>query len=260
MDRVRNVLAGRWQRAFLVTFLLLASSLLIMLIEYAASLILGAPLLVDMANTPTVAIDDVPNASLDALLCVTGAAIAHFLLVSPLEYGVSGWYRSLVNSRGSDSFDVLMFFSSMRRTVAALKLKASIILRCSAWSVVFLAVPTGFMSAAFLLLGERGESLFFKGAVLSSLVLMILAAAMCFWYCQRYALVGYVFALSPEVSVSYAVRRSVTAMRGHRGELFAIKLKLVGYYLAERLVIPAFYAMPMRMTALAVFADDRLKN
>lgn len=260
MDRVRNILAGRWQRAFLVTFLLAASSLLIVLIEYAASLILGAPLLVDMANTPAVAIDDIPNASFEALLCVTGAAAAHFLLVSPIEYGALGWYRSLINNRGDDSFDVLLFFVNMRRTMAALKLKAAVILRCALWSGVFFALPTGLMTAAYVLLDDRGETLFFKGAVFSSWVLMALAAVLCFWRCQCYGLAGFVLAASPEVSVSYAIRRSVAAMRGHCGELFALKLRLVGYYFAERLVIPAFYAMPMRMTALAVFADDKLKG
>ena len=260
MYRVRNILAGRWRRAFLATFLLLASSLLIVLVEYAASLFLGAPFLVDMANTPAIAIDNIPNASLDALLCVTGAAAAHFMLVSPLEYGALGWYRSLIKNRGDDSFDVLLFFMSMRRTAAALKLKAAVISRCVLWGGIFLALPAGLMTAAYILLEDRGESLFFKGAALSSWVLMMLAAILCFWRCQRYALAGFVLAASPEVSVSYAIRRSAAAMRGHCGELLALKLRLIGYYIAERFVFPAFYAMPMRMTALAVFANDKLNG
>jgi len=260
LDRVRNILAGRWGRACIVTFLLLSVTLLITLIEYAASLILGAPLLIDMANTPAVAIDDIPNASAEALVCVTFAAIVHFLLVSPLEFGASGWYRSLLKDRGNDSFDVLMFFSSVGRFVNALALKAALLIRYALFGAAFLAVPSGMMAVSFLLLEEKGESLFFTGAVFSSSVLMVIAAVLCVWYCQRYALAKYVMAAAPGVSVSYALRRSVSAMRGYCGVLLALKLRLIGYYVAERLVIPAFYAMPMRMTALALFADDKLKN
>ena len=258
MDRIRNILAGRWGRVCLVTFLLVASSLLITLIEYAASLVLGVPLLVDIANTPNVAVDDIPNVSITAILCVMSAAFARFLFVSPIEYGAAGWYRSLVSTRGEDSFDVLLFFSAKRRMASALGLKAAVFIRRAFWGAVFFALPTALMAAVFILNPESGEGLFFKGAVFSLAAVSLLLFLMWLWFCQRYALAEYVLAAAPEVSVAYAIRRSKAAMRGYCGKLLALKLRLLWCYIAELLILPAFYAMPMRMTAVAVFADDRL--
>lgn len=233
-----------------MTLLILAVTFTAALSEYAISAAANEPFFTDLRGGYA------PNTSAFSLIWVTFASAAAFFAAAPLKIGVAGWYLSLAGAEKET--DIFALYASKRRIMSALRLRAAIFMRYIFWGTVFLIVPTVFFFLTLQLRKSGDADTFFVGALISNAAVALLSLILCVWFCQRYFLAEYILARSPEAAVRYALKRSAFAMRGRCGELFALKIRLLAYKMTEAAVIPAFYTMPIRMTALANFADERL--
>ena len=253
-------MAGAWGQACTAAMLVVFTALLLTVLEWGFDLSKELRFLVDIAGTPSAAIDDLPNVSPAALWSVSIFAGLSVLLMTPLSLGLTGWCCALVRGDRAAPGRVLYFFSGVRLFWKALFLRMALFVRRGLWAVLFLWFPAG---AFFLFLragreGTEWVSLLCRAGTAGAAGLFLLLTGIWFWFCQRYALSLAALAAQPELTVHAAIRRSVRSMRGHAGEWLLLRLSLIGWRLAEFFVLPALWSLPYRTAVYALYAKERL--
>lgn len=253
-------LKGRWGKAAAVTLFLSGIAAVVMLLEEFCLNALG--LFGVELKVPFLA---VPVTSAQSIVSIL-FGILGFLALAPLCVGMQKWYFRLADGPTPDLRMVFDYYVGARLYARALRLSLAVILRTAVFGAVMALLPAGLRMAQLWVSGfdsaaaAVGEALLF----LLFAVMTVLSALLTFCFGLRYFLAVYYFTGEEELSVRQAVRCSVRAMKGMKGQVFSLMLGWLPLLLSCFLLVPAIFVLPYWNTAFAINArwlmgrDDRL--
>ena len=137
-ENAKKALNNKFGRAFVIILIYLAVNIFFVLLGSILSVAFDLPLFVDITNTPQFFIDNHINITLPSLFANTLIAIITFLIVTPLEFGVSNWFYRLIGEENDGILSAFYFFESAKLMVKTWFAKLNIIIRMMLWSILFL--------------------------------------------------------------------------------------------------------------------------
>lgn len=166
-------------------------------------------------------------------------------VVCPIAQGTIRWGAYLTETGSALSLGAIMFyFTSARLYFSQVALTLRLFLRKALASFAFLFPPV-FCIFLSLILGSDyyGQKTLSGGCLILSLVWLVLAAALCVVFCQRYAAVRYLFALG---STKKIFRRSKEVTRERRVWFALFNLRL----LPNLLLVLAVFTAPLALSRI----------
>lgn len=250
-SNAHKALQGHWGRAVAIIVIGLAIGLLFSLFESMASLVFSIPGFGQLLR------GNVPPRMLALSLGLTGLAMLLYQLVmQPVTMGVLGWFYQLGNGRQEEVAAIFIYFESLRRFGRSLWL--SLLLGVRALVLYGLgALPGGLLVALFAGLPASrtmGESFFIAGGLLVALGVLGCGIAAGAMLQKRYFLAPYLLYTHPTLSAGAALRQSVQATKGYKGELLLLDLGYLPGLVLCLFYLPALYVLPLLLTARGLFA------
>ncbi|MEG1965434.1 MAG: DUF975 family protein [Oscillospiraceae bacterium] len=252
----KKALSNNFGRALVIIMLYLSVNLFFCLLHLAISLALGLPFFVDIASTPNIFLDNNINITFPSVVCSSAIALITFLVVSPLEYGLSNWFYRLVGGENDEIISVFYFFESTTMMFKSWLAKICVTIRMIFWSFVCF-LPS-------FLIFYYGEKLFesFSAALLIifSMASLILGTFFFIMLKLRYFLVRFFIISDRKITVRQAIKLSVKASKGQKVKLFKFHLSFIGWLLLSFLLAPILYAAPYYMASKALYARVLIEN
>ena len=248
-------LHNNWGKAVAIVLLGIAIYLLFTMVETMISMLLGVPFYVDVTTSGLVW-KGMTNISAVSLVLSLIMTIGSFIVVTPLNLGVTQWYYSLSEGESEDILSIFGCFSNRRMFFRSLLLRANIVVRSLLWAVVYFLIPGLFLGVSMwygvngpdnnaYLLGTMGMIFSFMLGILMSVFYMITI--------QKYFLARY-YLLDGETSVHQALKMSRRVSRGKREQIFLFKLSYAGWFLTCLLVVPVLYVFPYYQMSALLYA------
>ncbi|MBQ4050997.1 MAG: DUF975 family protein [Oscillospiraceae bacterium] len=256
----RRCLKGRWGKAAAGTLFLSGICAIVMLLEefgMNALSLFGKELQVPFLAVPVTSAQSV----LSILFGVLSVPV-----LAPLCVGMQKWYFRLADGPTPDLRMIFDYYADGRLYGKALWLTLNVFLRTAVFGALMALLPAGIRTAQLWVSGfdsaaaAVGEALLF----LLFVVMTVLSAVLTLCFGLRYFLTVYYLAGDENISVRQAVRCSVRAMKGMKGQVFSLMLGWLPLLLCCLLLVPALFVLPYCNTALAINArwlmgrDDRL--
>lgn len=166
-------------------------------------------------------------------------------IVCPIEQGTIRWSAYLTETGSALPIGAIMFyFTSARLYFSSVLLTLRLFIRRGLSALGFMFPPV-FCIFLSLILGSDyyGQKTLAGGCLILSLVWLVLAAALCVIFCQRYAAVRYLYALG---STKKIFRRSKEVTRERRAWFALFNLRL----LPNLLLILAVFTAPLALSRI----------
>ena len=253
-------LKGRWGKAAAATLFLSGIGAIVMLLEefcMNALSLFGVKL-----QVPFLAVSVTSAQSVVSIVF----GVLGFLALAPLCVGMQKWYFRLADGPTPDLRMIFDYYAGARLYGRALRLSLAVVLRTALFGAVMALLPAGLRMAQLWVSGfdsapaAVGEALLF----LLFAVMTVLSAVLTFCFGLRYFLAVYYLTEEETLPVRQALRRSVRAMKGMKGQVFSLMLGWLPLLLSCFLLVPAIFVLPYWNTAFAINArwlmgrDDRL--
>lgn len=256
----RRCLCNNWGKTVSIVLLSTAIYLLFIIIEMIANILLQLPA---GASSPASAGSETWIVSfILSIVMATGS----FLLIIPLELGITRWYYSLSDGISEDILNIFGCFSNRKMFFRSLWLSLNVGVRILLHGLRYLALPAAGIGFSLWMLRSPTAASSFAGSlalVLSGALFLLFAV---FWliHIQKYFLAKY-YLLDGQTTVGKAIRSSVHATHGIRDEIFLFQLSFLGWGLCSLLILPllyvsAYYSMSAMLYARFLMEDDRRSN
>lgn len=244
-------LRGRWGKAVAGTLFLAGLWLLIVLLE---QLCLTGLTLVEPAvlKIPLLEVSVSP-----AQAVLSGFfALVSFLVLAPLKMGLKKWYYRLSAGPTPDLRMIFDYLSSFRLYGKAIWLQIVIGVRVAFFGALLSLIPTGLWIAQRIVRSfSTPVSAVGQAALLLLMVLTsVLSGLLLISFSLRYFLAVYCMAADESLSVRQAVRQSVQAMKGKKGQVLTLMLSWLPLLIPCLLLVPALFVLPSCSCALAINA------
>lgn len=256
----RRCLCNNWGKAVSIVLLSTAIYLLFIIIEMIANLLLQLPA---GAVNPTPAGSETWMVSFILSIVM---AIGSFLLIIPLELGITRWYHALSDGVSEDILNIFWCFSNRKMFFRSLWLSLNVGVRILLQAVCYLALPLVGIGFSLWMLRSPTAASSFAGSLALVLSVALLLLFGVFWliHIQKYFLAKY-YLLDGQTPVREAIRSSVHATRGIRDEIFLFQLSFLGWGICSLLILPllyvsAYYSMSAMLYARFLMEDDRRSN
>lgn len=245
-------LKGAWKRSLAILLFCLAARLLLLGIELAYY---------ELFNFWGVLRQSVTLLRMEPMVLIitlTRMALC-FLVLTPLHYGILGWFYALCKGEVGEVGNCFVFYTSFRYAMKSILLRLVVSLRV--WVLyALLLLPIGATVYVFRLVG-RGDSYGGQYLILGGcgIIICIAAAAMVVVFCQRYLLVDYLFLDNPKIGIHTAIGQSVRLMRGHCFGATGFFLSFIGWGVLSLALLPLLYTAPYVLTSTASYARERIR-
>ncbi len=241
-------LYNNWGKAVAIVLLLLATGLLFTMIELIINLLLGIPAVIDPQNDGYY-LNNLPNTSILAMILTCIMTLGSFLVMAPLNLGITGWYYGLSQGESPEVLSIFNTFSS-RNYFRALTLKIHLWGRKIIWALIYFTLPAAIAAASIWLMGHSvfymdlnlGYAISICGLFFAGLLAMLMAVLYAV-HIQKYFLAEY-YVVNENCGVWEAIKKSRHASRGKRGEIFLFRLSFLPFFLLCIFVIPTLYVLP----------------
>lgn len=202
---------------------------------------------VDIAGTPHIAFDDIPDVSPISVVISLSAALFLVLILEPLKLGAKSWYYQLTDGKSLPVNELFGFFFGFGRYFKAVYLTVSLFIKKLLWSIVFLSLPIAAIVGGFVW-RERAsrdiELLLSHGLRISGIALLLIMSLLLAVWLNRYYLAEYIFVSEDKISPRRAVRLSVMLTKGRRWEFFMLELSFLGWRILNIAILPMLYSVP----------------
>ncbi len=254
----KRCLYNNWGKAVAITLLLIATCLFFLLLELIITLIFGSPQMVDVGNDGLYW-NDLPNTTLLSLCLSSIMSIGSFLILAPLEVGITAWNYGLSEGKSPEVLQIFNCFSS-RLYFKSLTLKIHLWGRRLLWALVFFAIPAAILGGSIWALTYgpyylRGDLAIILGScgLLFGGALTLLFGIFYAIHIQKYFLAEY-YLVNEGCGVWTALKKSRHASRGKRGEIFLFRLGYLPWFLSCLLVVPCMYVLPYYNISAMLYA------
>ena len=257
----KRCLCNNWGKAMAIVLLSCAIYLLFIIIEMIANMLLKVPV-----GTASL-IQGVSDTWLLSFGLSVVMSIGSFILLIPLELGITLWYYSLSDGNSEDILNIFCCFANRRMFFRSLWLAINVGVRVLLSSVLYLIVPT----AGLVLGGQILRYGTFSGAAFVGSLALVLSGALFILMLlfllirvQKYFLAKY-YLLDGKTTVGKAIRASIHATRGLHDEIFVFQLSFIGWWISSVLILPmlyssAYYSMSAMLYARFLIEQDRRAN
>lgn len=257
----KRCLCNSWGKAVAISLMGVAIYLLFAIIEMIANLLLTLP-----AQTSYL-IPGISDSWLLSFAISVVMAIGSFLLLVPLNLGITSWYYSLSDGISEDILNIFCFFANRRMFFRSLYLTLNIGVRVLLTSLLYLIVPgAGIGFSIWLLSTVPFAGAIFAGslALTFSAMLFLLMLGFLLVRLQKYFLARY-YLLDTTTTVHKAIRNSIHATKSVRDEIFLFKLSFLGWGIASLILLPilytsAYYSMSAMLYARFLMEQDKRSN
>ena len=256
----RRCLCNNWGKTVSIVLLSTAIYLLFIIIEMIANILLQLP--AGASSSASAGSETWMASFILSIVMATGS----FLLIIPLELGITRWYYSLSDGISEDILNIFYCFSNRKMFFRSLWLSLNVGVRILLHGLRYLALPAAGIGFSLWMLRSPTAASSFAGSlalVLSGALFLLFAV---FWliHIQKYFLAKY-YLLDGQTTVGKAIRSSVHATRGIRDEIFLFQLSFLGWGLCSLLILPllyvsAYYSMSDMLYARFLMEDDRRSN
>lgn len=256
----RRCLCNNWGKTVSIVLLSTAIYLLFIIIEMIANILLQLP--AGASSSASAGSETWMASFILSIVMATGS----FLLIIPLELGITRWYYSLSDGISEDILNIFCCFSNRKMFFRSLWLSLNVGVRILLHGLRYLALPAAGIGFSLWMLRSPTAASSFAGSlalVLSGALFLLFAV---FWliHIQKYFLAKY-YLLDGQTTVGKAIRSSVHATRGIRDEIFLFQLSFLGWGLCSLFILPllyvsAYYSMSAMLYARFLMEDDRRSN
>lgn len=257
----KRCLCNNWGKAVSITLLSTAIYLLFVIIEMIANFLLQIPI------GTTGLIPGISDGWLLSLLLSIIMAVGSFLLLVPLNLGITSWYHSLSEGVSEDILNIFGCFANRRMFFRSLALAFRIGVRIFCAAVLYLILPVAGLSFSVWILTSGsfvGSDFVGSLSFVLSAGIFLLAFGFLMVRVQKYFLAKY-YLLDGKTTVGDAIRSSVHATKGIRDEILLFKLSFIGWGVISVLLLPllyfsAYYSMSSLLYVRFLIEDDRRAN
>ena len=254
----KRCLYNNWGKAIAIVLLLLAVGLLFTLVELCINMVFGIPQIMDVGNDGYF-LNDLPNTSLLSMALTLIMACGSFLILAPLEMGVTSWYYSLSEGESPEILHIFNCFSG-KYYFRALSLQIHLWGRRLLLALLYFALPLAVFAASVLCLefgpqyiSEDMSYVIGSMGIVFSLLLAALLAVFYAIHIQKYFLARY-YVVNEGLGVWEAMKKSRHASKGRRGEIFLFQLSWIPWFISCLLVIPGLYVYPYYEISSMIYA------
>lgn len=248
-QNAKRCLYTNWGKAIAIVLLSAAIYLLFSLIEVLIAMLVGVVPYEDIGYLGF-ALDNIPNVSTMSIALTAVITVGSFLIITPLNLGISGWYWRLSDNESDDILTIFQCFSSRKMFFRPLWLRISITLRAALWGVLIMGIPAAIIAYCSIW-APRGIAATL-GAVFGAALLLVTTI---FWILvlQRYFLARY-YLLDGTTKVRAAIKKSVHATKGERDAILMFQFSYIGWFLLNLFVIPWVYSKPYYNMSCVLYA------
>lgn len=251
----KSCLYNNWGKAIAIVLLLLSVNLLFSMVELVISLVFQIPQMTTAAGGSLT----LPNTSLLSLTLTMIMAIGYFLVMAPLNLGVTEWYYNLTEGQSPDILTLFNCFSS-RRYFQSLSLEIHILGRKIVLALLYFALPAAVYAASFACLfygpaymNEEMSRVIGAMGMLFAALLSLLFAILYGIHIQKFFLSKYYLVIE-NLGVWEALKKSKHASRGKRGDIFLFHLSFLPGFLSCLLLLPSLYVQPYYSASATIYA------
>lgn len=254
-NNAKRCLYTNWGKAISIVLLGTAIYLLFSITEVLAAMLMGIAPYEDVGFLGY-ALDNVPNVSIMSMALTAAISMGTFLVITPLNLGITGWYWKLSDGESEDILNIFHCFANGRMFCRSLWLNINIALRCLLWAVLLFSVPVAVIVYCAFFVPPSLPSVLggIFGWILAAAATAGLALTVGRYFLARYCL------LDGETKVRAAIKKSVHATKGARDEILIFHLSYTGWFLLGLLVIPWLYVKPYYDTSCVLYARYLLER
>lgn len=263
----RKCLANNWGKAVAIVLLSLAVYLLFAIVETIISTMLGISIPNQSFRTMDELASNIPDTSILSLILTTVMAIGSFLIIVPLNLGITGWYQKLSDGYSDDILTIFSCFSNRNMMLRSLGLYLNIGIRTLIVGILHLIIPVcTIVLSSWTLHSGKFDGAYFVGSLgmVFGIILLCVLGTFFLIYVQKYFLCKY-YLLDGKTTVKDAVRSSIQATRGLRDSIFLYKLSFIGWAILGIFSLPLLYIIPYYSSSSMLYArflieQDRQEN
>lgn len=251
----RRCLYNNWGKAIAIVLLSVAIYLLFTMVESMISMLLGVPFFVDYGD-PGYYLDNLPNLSWVSMTLTLIMAIGSFLVVTPLNLGITQWYYSLSDGESEDILSIFGCFSNRKIFFRSLVLRLNILVREALWALLYFLIPGAILCVSSWYSYNGPEQWAYLLGTVGTIFGVMLGLLFSVFYgitIQKYFLAKY-YLISGEVGVLGALKQARRASKGKRESIFLFKLSYIGWFASCVLVIPVLYVFPYYEVSSLLYA------
>lgn len=246
-----------WGKAIAIILIGVAISLLFTILETIVTLVLDIPTFLDVADTLTNFIDDIPNTTYLSLGVTMVIALLSFFVMSPLELGIKQWFYGVSDGKSEDIASIFSFFDSAKLFFKSLWLNICIFFKMFFYGIVMFALNI-VLTIAIIIVSQgapsRLQMVIVSGGIILDILLFFCALIFLKIFSFRYFLAPYLIFENRDLSVREAIKGSVQETKGHKQNLFTFWLSFLGWYALSIFIFPALYVYPYTRTSFSIYA------
>lgn len=254
----KRCLYNQWGKAMAIVLLGTAIYLLFTMVEMIINMVFSVPQMLDYGQDGFW-LNHLPNTSLLAMALTTIITIGSFLIITPLNLGITGWYYGLSEGESPEVLSIFHCFSS-KKYFRSLSLAIHICGRKLLLALLYFALPAAVLAASVWCLYygsyyinlDMSQVIGSAGLLFGSLLALLFGSFYAV-HIQKFFLARY-YVVNEDLGVWEALKKSRHASKGKRGEILLFKLSFLPWLLTCVLVIPALYVQPYYQISAMLYA------
>ena len=201
-------------------------------------------------------LDNLPNTAPAAMAVIGFIGLLSFLVIVPLSYGTARWFYNITDGKALATIDIFEYFFSVGGYFRSLWLSVLIFLKKLFWTAVFILPPAAMVFGGNYWRQQASrniEMLLSTGLEIFGGVLLLLLGWFWLMWLQRYSMARYIFVSDDSVTARQAIKTSVHLTHGRLLELLFLDISLLGWRLADILIVPRLFTMPYISTVRSLY-------
>ncbi|MEG1389986.1 MAG: DUF975 family protein [Angelakisella sp.] len=221
----QSALTGNRGSAVVLIIICFIVSMIINLVDAAALQLLGYEFTMSTLDTFTYSSNFFYSIPAMTVSIITW--LVRLVLVVPLGYGVLNWHLELTDRRKQGVLSIFWPYES-KAAFRGVLLSLNIAIKTLLAAMLLLVLPV-----VVLLAGDMAglNAPLSMTLVYSGIVLMVVAVALLWAFCQRFAIAPILICEKYQLTVHQAIKQSVQFTKGHRWELVRFELSFLPWML-----------------------------
>ncbi len=244
-----------WCRAAAISLITMVFWAALATLEQLVMLAFNVSSFVDVSS-PELMLDNMPNTAPIAMAVMLLVGALSFFVIVPLSLGVSRWFYNITDGKTLATIEIFEYFFSVKGYFRSLWFSLLVFIKKLFWTLVFILPPAAMVWGGNMWRQQASrniEMLLSVGLEIFGGVLLLLLGWFWLMWMQRYLIAPFILVSDDSVTVRQAIKRSVYLTRGRLLELLLLELSLIGWRIADILIVPRLFTMPYINTVHSLY-------
>jgi len=248
-------LRRHWCRAAAISLIMMIFWAVLATLEQLAMGVFNVSSYVDVWS-PELMLDNMPNIAPIAMAVMAFIGMLSFFVIVPLWFGAARWFYNITDGKALATIEIFEYFFSAKGYFRTLWFSFLLFIKKLFWTVIFIAPPMVMLYGGNYWRQQASrniEMLLSVGVEIFGGVLLLLLGWFWLMWMQRYLLAPYVLVADDEISARQTIKMSVCLTRGRLLEMLLLELSLLGWRMADILIVPRLFTMPYINTVFSLY-------